>query len=134
MEKGFVLFLVLAFIFPIKGSNARRSPGRIISILAESSERRREKVTGAKTRLNADQSFGPYLRCGVRIKVSMQINQTEEEKIPATLFFSGNGSPRIKDFSLPLKHPLLLGTAVELCIVACQWPGHLGLKEQRWKY
>jgi peptidoglycan/xylan/chitin deacetylase (PgdA/CDA1 family) len=94
----FILFLVLAFLFPIREVPCQEGflKERIISPLrAKVPKEWGEKVTGVKTRLNTDQKVlaltfdacgGPRGK-GFDAKL---INSLEREKISATLFISGN--------------------------------------------
>jgi peptidoglycan/xylan/chitin deacetylase (PgdA/CDA1 family) len=115
-KKGiFILFLVLAFLFPIKEVPCQEGSlkERIISPLrAKVPKEWGEKVTGVKTRLNTDQKVlaltfdacgGPKGK-GFDEKL---INFLEEEKIPATLFISGKWIDANQEIFLTLaKYPL----------------------------
>jgi peptidoglycan/xylan/chitin deacetylase (PgdA/CDA1 family) len=115
-KKGiFILFLVLAFLFPIKGAPCQEGflKERILSpFRAKVPKEWGEKVTGVKTRLNTEEKVlaltfdacgGPRGK-GFDEKL---INLLEGNKIPVTLFISGKWIDANQENFLNLaKHPL----------------------------
>jgi peptidoglycan/xylan/chitin deacetylase (PgdA/CDA1 family) len=115
-KKGmFILFLVLAFLFPIKEGPCQEGPlkERILSSFGGKVPKEwGDKGTGVRTRLKTDEKVlaVTFDACGGPKGKGFDeklINFLEREKIPATLFISGKWIDANQKIFLTLaKHPL----------------------------